>query len=95
MGFYEASDYDTNWAILNAVLAAGSQEALDVMPLIQTVTYNMYGASGWTKLNSDDDRDIISYDIWGVDYVAVDDPRFVRYGVFDGTSLKVSWDTSL
>jgi len=95
MGFYEAADYDTNWAILNAVLAAGSQEALDVIPLLQTVTYNMYGASGWTKLNSDDDRDIISYDIWGVDYVAVDEPRFVRYGVFDGTSLKVTWDTSL
>lgn len=95
MGFYEAADYDTNWAILNAVLAAGSQEALDVIPLLQTVTYNMYGASGWTKLNSDDDRDIISYDIWGIDYVAVDEPRFVRYGVFDGTSLKVTWDTSL
>lgn len=95
MGFYEAADYDTNWAILNAVLAAGSQEALDVIPLLQTVTYNMYGASGWTKLNSDDDRDIISYDIWGIDYIAVDEPRFVRYGVFDGTSLKVTWDTSL
>ena len=95
MGFYEASDYDTNWAILNAVLEAGSQEALKVMPLIQTVTYNMYGASGWTKLNSDDDRDIISYDIWGIDFVNPDEPRFVRYGVFDGTSLKVSWDTSL
>lgn len=95
MAFYEAADYDTNWAILNAVLEAGSQEALKVIPLIQTVTYNMYGASGWTKLNSDDDRDIISYDIWGIDYVAVDEPRFVKYGVFDGASLKVSWDTSL
>ncbi len=95
MAFYEAADYDTNWAILNAVLEAGSQEALKVMPLIQTVTYNMYGASGWTKLNSDDDRDIISYDIWGIDFVSPDEPRFVRYGVFDGTSLKVSWDTSL
>ena len=95
MGFYEASDYDTNWAILNAVLTAGSQEALDVIPLLQTVTYNMYGASGWCKLNSDDDRDVIDYDVWGVDFVAVDEPRFVRYANYNGQSGIVTWDESL
>ncbi|GAG49007.1 unnamed protein product, partial [marine sediment metagenome] len=93
-GFYEAADYDINWVLLNAVLEAGSQDALDVIPLIPTISNNMYGASGWCKLNDDDDRDIINYDVWGIDYVD-GVPKFVRYGVFDGASGKVSWDTSL
>jgi len=94
MGFYEAADYDINWVLLNAVLEAGSQDALDVIPLIPTISNNMYGASGWCKLNDDDDRDIINYDVWGIDYVD-GVPKFVNYGVFDGASGKVSWDTSL
>jgi len=94
MGFYEAADYDVNWVLMNAILEAGSQDAHEVIPLIPTISNNMYGASGWCKLNSDDDRDIISYDIWGIDYKA-GEPAFVRYGVFDGASMKVSWDTSL
>jgi len=94
MDFYTAADYDINWVIMNAVLEAGSQDALDVIPLIPTISNNMYGASGWLKLNDDGDRDITNYDIWGIDYVE-GVPMFVRYAVFDGASGVVSWDTSL
>ena len=94
MDFYTAADYDCNWVIVNAVLEAGSFDALDVIPLIPTISNNMFGASGWCKLNEDGDRDIINYDIWGIDYVD-GEPAFVRYGMFDGATGKVSWDLSL
>ena len=94
MDFYTAADHDCNWVIVNAVLEAGSVDALDVIPLIPTISNNMFGASGWTKLNDDGDRDIINYDIWGIDYVD-DVPAFIRYALFDGASGRVTWDLSL
>ena len=94
MDFYTAADYDINWVIVNAVLETGSVDALDVMPTIPTISNNMFGASGWTKLNECDDRDIINYDIWGIDYVD-GEPAFVNYGVYSGSSGSVTWYTSL
>ena len=94
MGFYDAADYDCNWVLVNAVLEAGSVDALDVIPLIRTISDNMYGASGWCRLNDDGDRDIIDYDIWGIDYVE-GEPDFVRYGLYDGWADEVTWFTDL
>jgi len=94
MGFYDSADYDCNWVLVNAVLEAGSVDALDVIPLIRTISDNMYGVSGWCRLNDDGDRDIIDYDIWGIDYVE-GEPDFVRYGIYDGWADEVTWFTDL
>jgi branched-chain amino acid transport system substrate-binding protein len=92
--FYTAADFDIEWVILNAVLEAGSMEAIDVIPLIMDISNNMFGYSGWCLLNEDGDRDIADYDIWGLGYEA-GELKFVKYGVFSGASGTVSWDTSL
>jgi len=92
--FYTAAGHDIHWVIMNAVLEAGSTEAVDIIPLLTTISNNFYGASGWCLLNDDGDRDIIDYDIWGIGYEN-GEMTWISYGVFYGASGKVAWDTTL
>lgn len=92
--WFHAAHHDTHWVLLHSVLEAGSVNALDVIPMITPISNDFYGVSGWCKLNENGDRDLVNYDIWGIDYVD-GEPAFVKYGMYDGITGKVSWDTSL
>lgn len=94
MDFYTAANNDIQWVLVEAILESGSQDALDVIPLLPTICENTYGVSGWCKLNEDGDRDIINYDIWGIEYVE-GEPQFIKFALFDGATGRVTWDTTL
>lgn len=91
-GYYTACTYDIAWTLATAVLETQTTDPKTIIPLIPTLTYNQFGASGWTRLNDNGDRYASDYDIWGYGTVAgkVD---FVKYGVYSGITGKVSWST--
>ena len=92
--FYTACDYDIAWAIAKAVLEAQSTDPSAIIPVLQGVCDDMFGVSGWCRLNEDGDRRNIDYGIWGVGYED-GEYKFIKYGVFHGTSEKVTWDWEL
>jgi branched-chain amino acid transport system substrate-binding protein len=88
--YYDACTVDCGWTTLEAVLESQSVDASDVIPLLQTITYNHFGVSGWTRLNENGDRHASNYLIWG--YTLVDDEcHDTMYGVYDGTTQAVTW----
>lgn len=89
-GFYEACHYDITMTLLESVLEAQSADPKDIIPLQYPITYKKWGASGWTLLNEAGDRKATNYDIWGFIYVGTE-PTYARYGLFDGTSGRVTW----
>jgi len=92
--FYTACDYDIAWTIAKAVLEAQSTDPSAIIPILQGVCDDMFGVSGWCRLNEDGDRRNIDYGIWGVGYED-GEFKFIKYGVFHGTSEKVTWDWEL
>jgi len=91
-GYYTACRVDINWAIMEAVLESQSTDAMDVIPLLDTICFNAFGTSGWNRLNADGDRYASNYDIWGFGYgpdgVTAD---HVKYGLYDGVTEQVIW----
>lgn len=90
-GYYTACEYDIAWVMVEAVLESQSTDASDVIPLLDKICYNSWGASGWNRLNADGDRYASNYDIWGFGYEPDGTPNHVAYGVYDGTTGKVIW----
>jgi len=64
LGFYGANIYDAAWIFAKGVLEAQSTDANIVTPLIQRISYDYYGASGWCKLNEFGDRVPPTFNIW-------------------------------
>jgi branched-chain amino acid transport system substrate-binding protein len=90
LGFYQAGLYDVAWVIAKGVLEAQSTQALDVIPLIPQICYDMWGASGWCRLDQNGDMYDANYDIWGYGGTPVQN---VLYGCYDSVTGKVTWDT--
>jgi branched-chain amino acid transport system substrate-binding protein len=95
-GYYTACTYDIAWTMAYGVLQTQSTDPKAIIPLIHTICYNQFGASGWTRLNEAGDRAHGNYDIWGYG-----DPDHdgkvdnVKYGFFDGVTGKVTWYTDV
>jgi len=66
---------------------------LDIIPLIQPITYKRWGASGWNKLNEDGDRAFANYQVWGYADIA-GNVEFVNYGYYDAAAGTMSWFTT-
>jgi branched-chain amino acid transport system substrate-binding protein len=98
LGYYSACTNDIAWVLMQGVLESQGTVAADIIPFIDPITDNHYGASGWTKLNADGDRFPPDYEIWGYGPAGTDDQgnplaAHVHYGTyytFDGT---VEWFT--
>ena len=87
--FYTACTYDISTVLADAILQAQSTQGLDVIPLIQDISYNTYGTTGWCCLNSAGDRWKTDYDIWGYgDEFGYD---IYRYGYYDSDTDMVVW----
>ncbi len=93
-GYYTACTYDIGWTLAYAVLQSQSTDPKVIIPLIHPITYNMFGASGWTRLDENGDRYASNYDIWGYGDPDGDGKvDNVLYGLYDGTTGKVTWYT--
>jgi branched-chain amino acid transport system substrate-binding protein len=96
LGIYTANIYDIAWILASAVLQAQSTDPKILIPLIHTIAYNHFGASGWTRLNEAGDRATGDYEIWGYGDPDRDGKvDNVKYGFFDGTTGKVTWYTDI
>ncbi len=62
---YTGYMYDIAFVMARAVLEAQSTRGTDVIPLIQPICYDTYGAVGWCRLDAAGDRWAPSYDVWG------------------------------
>jgi ABC-type branched-subunit amino acid transport system substrate-binding protein len=85
-GYYSACAYDIGWILTNTILEAQSSDAMDILPLQETAAFNMFGASGWNKLNVDGDRYGSNYQIWSYD------PEPYVVGLYDGVTDSIVWD---
>ncbi len=90
-GYYTACTYDIATTLLTGVLETQSTDPSDIIPLIHDITFNQWGASGWTRLNEAGDRYASNYDIWGYGEGPDGEVTFVKYGLYDGTTGKVTW----
>jgi branched-chain amino acid transport system substrate-binding protein len=62
---YSAYLYDAAFAIAKSVIETGSTDASKVSAAFPVICNNMYGASGWCRLDSYGDRVGSPYDVWG------------------------------
>jgi branched-chain amino acid transport system substrate-binding protein len=66
-------------------------DATDVVPIIDDVAYNYWGASGWCRLNDEGDRYGSDYLIWGYGENAQSEVDNVCYGLYQSTIGEVIW----
>ena len=81
--------------IATAVLETQSLEANEVVPVIDDVAYNYWGASGWCRLNENGDRYGSDYLIWGYGENAQGEVDNVCYGVYQSGTGEVIWYTDV
>jgi branched-chain amino acid transport system substrate-binding protein len=91
-GYYSATAYDIGWVLGTTMLEAQSTDALDLIPMQAPTAYNMWGASGWNRLNEDGDRYASNYQIWGYGDQGSGVQNIV-YGFYDSVIDAVVWDT--
>ncbi len=91
-GYYSACSYDVGTILVSTILQAQSTESPDLIPLQTPTAYDQFGASGWNRLNEDGDRYASNYQIWAVND---DASSWEVYGVYDGITDIVSWNTEL
>ena len=84
-GYYTACTYDIGWILTGTILEAQSPDAMAIIPLQAPTAFNMFGASGWNRLNDDGDRYGSNYQIWSYD------PNSVVVGLYDGVTDQVTW----
>jgi branched-chain amino acid transport system substrate-binding protein len=90
-GYYVTTTYDISWIIATAVLETQSLDANDVVPVIDDVAYNYWGASGWCRLNENGDRYGSDYLICGYGENAEGEVDNVCYGVYQSGTGEVIW----
>ncbi|MBN2335016.1 ABC transporter substrate-binding protein [Candidatus Bathyarchaeota archaeon] len=90
-GYYTTTTYDISWVLATAVLESQSTDAVDVVPIIDDVAYNYWGASGWCRLNDDGDRYGSDYLIWGYGPNAEGELDNVCYGIYQSATGEVVW----
>lgn len=94
-GYYVTTTYDISWIIATAVLETQSLEANEVVPVIDDVAYNYWGASGWCRLNENGDRYGSDYLIWGYGENAQGEVDNICYGVYQSGTGEVIWYTDV
>jgi branched-chain amino acid transport system substrate-binding protein len=94
-GYYVTTTYDISWILATAVLETQSMDATDVIPIIDDVAYNYWGASGWCRLNDEGDRYGSDYLIWGYGENAQGEVDNVCYGLYQSTTGEVIWYTDV
>ncbi len=94
-GYYVTTTYDISWILATAVLETQSMDATDVVPIIDDVAYNYWGASGWCRLNDEGDRYGSDYLIWGYGENAQGEVDNVCYGLYQSTTGEVIWYTDV
>jgi len=90
-GYYDACTYDCATTIMESVLQAQSVDPMDLIPLQHQITYQKWGASGWTLLNEAGDRRQFTYDIWGFAYDDEGTLQYVSYGLYDDVTGIMTW----
>ena len=93
-GFYTGTDYDSAWLECLAILEVDSIKANDVTPVMLDIGRNFWGATGWVDLDDNGDRKPGKFDIWGY-YEDNGEPKFQAWGLYDGTTLEVTWNDAL
>lgn len=88
--YYTACAYDIYLAYVHIILEEQTIEPSEIADHIIPGCYDLFGTSGWCRLNENGDRYASNYDIWGCAFIG-DKCRFVRYGLYDGTTGKVTW----
>jgi len=66
-GFYQGGLYDICWVYAKAVLEASTSETQGVKAILEDVSTQYYGVTGWCNLNDAGDRHPLDYDVWKFD----------------------------
>ena len=85
-GFYEACAYDIAWIYAKVVLEASIDAPEGVKAILEDVSDQYYGVTGWCNLNDAGDREPLDYDIWKF---SPDD--WVRIGKWDKYTENIEW----
>jgi len=84
------NSYDISYVLMSTILEQQSTDADAVIPVQADFCYNYFGASGWTKLDENDDRGALDYNLYAItDVDGVIDWRHV--GVYNVISDSVTW----
>ena len=84
------NSYDISYVLMSTILQQQSIKADDLIPVQADFCYSYFGASGWTKLDENDDRGALDYNLYAVTEVdGVVDWRHV--GVFNVITDSVTW----
>ncbi len=94
-GYYTACTYDIGWILTQTILESQSTDALDLIPLQPTACFNSFGASGWNKLNENDDRAVDVYQIWCYKYDDMGTVKNTLAGQYDSPTNTITWYTDV
>jgi len=84
------NSYDISYVLMSTILQEQSTDADVIIPVQADFCYNYFGASGWTKLDENDDRGALDYNLYAItDVDGVIDWRHV--GVYNVISDSVTW----
>jgi len=83
--YYRSCTYDIGSILVGTMLEAQSTDALDILPLQEDATYNLFGSSGWCRINADGDRYGSNYQIWSYN------PESYVVGQYDMVTGGVTW----
>ena len=90
VSFYTACAYDIYLAYVHIILEEQTDEPSEIVDHIIPYCYDLFGTSGWCRLDKCGDRYAANYDIWG--YGIIDGKCYnVKYGLYDGTTGEVTW----
>jgi branched-chain amino acid transport system substrate-binding protein len=65
--FYPGCLYDICWIYAKAILEASTSETEGVKSILEDVSTQYYGVTGWCNLNDAGDRHPLDYDVWKFD----------------------------
>jgi branched-chain amino acid transport system substrate-binding protein len=92
-GYYTSCSNDAARVIAGTILQAQSSNGADIVGAQIQYAYELFGASGWCKLNPTGDRAAGNYQIWSYQDVS-GQTQLVLVGYYDSVTGSTVWDTS-
>jgi branched-chain amino acid transport system substrate-binding protein len=86
--------YDISYVNLQGIINTQSVNPMGIIPLIPSICYNTFGASGWLRLDANGDRYSLDYNLYGVMQLN-GKAQWVAFGKYTVVTNRLEWYTNI